>query len=76
MFSKVHILSVRTHVNQFFLVRIFANRGFTENATINSPNPLAGRGIAVVHIGEVKKRVVLTRKSEKGFPWQNSNVFY
>jgi hypothetical protein len=56
MFSKVHILSVRIHVNLLFSRKKFANCGFVERATVNSPNSFAGRRIAVVHIGEMKKK--------------------
>jgi hypothetical protein len=60
----------------FFFRKKFANRGFAELATVNSPNSFAGRGIAVVHIGEIKKGGVLTGKPEKKkFPWQKSNGF-
>jgi len=40
----------------FFSRKKFGNRGFAHHATINSPNPFAGQGIAVVHIGEMKKK--------------------
>ena len=60
----------------FFSRKKFANRGFAEHATINSPTSFVGQWIAVVHIGEMKKKGVLpTGKPEKGFPWQKSNGF-
>jgi len=65
----------RPHLCLFFSREKFANRGFAEHKTINSPNPFAGQGIAVVHIGEIKKGVLLTGNPEKLFQWQKSNGF-
>ena len=49
----------------FFSRKKFANRGFAEHATINSPTSFVGQWIAVVHIGEMKKKVSFRQENLK-----------